>query len=318
MILILSDKFDTHADLVCSKLKEKDSNFFRFNLDTDSLKKSFVSFENQKWSISQEQKLINSSEIETIWVRRPFVEVSLEEENINDPGFKIWRGEWNKTLLGIYNSLKHANWLNPLARSYQVENKYLQMEYAQKVGFNTPSIIISNEKTKLIEFSEKHGDVVLKLMNQEFYRDYDGKFKGLYVNKITKDVLDSFENYDENPIVLQEYINKAYEVRYTIIGKDHHVCKIESQKSNLANIDWRRYDIPNTPHYPMNPPKEIEDKVNNFMELCGIYFGALDFIVSPNGEWYFLEINTMGQWRWIEDLTDLKISDSIVKFLTNT
>lgn len=102
-----------------------------------------------------------------------------------------------------------------------------------------------------------------------------------------------------------------------MVANDHHACRIESQKSKRANVDWRRYDIPNTPHYPFTPPSEIKNKVNHLMNSFGLYFGAIDFIVSPTNEWYFLEINTMGQWLWIEDLTGLNISNSIVNFFNS-
>jgi len=120
---------------------------------------------------------------------------------------------------------------------------------------------------------------------------------------------------NENPIVLQAYIKKSFEVRYTVVGQDHHACKIESQSSSIANIDWRRYDIKNTPHSIIEPPNYIKDKVSKLLDIFGLYFGALDFIVTPNGDWYFLEINTMGQWLWIEDLTGLQISNSIIQWL---
>jgi len=241
-----------------------------------------------------------------------------EEENINDPSFKIWRGEWNKTLLGLYNSLKFLRWLNPLAKAYQAENKYLQMEVAKKSGFLIPDFIVSNNKDKLIGFIDFCENAVLKPMNQEFYMDpADGQFKGLYVNKVTKEDLEEFSSKGENPIFLQSYVNKLYEVRYTVVGNDHHACRIESQKSKRANVDWRRYDIPNTPHYPFTPPDEIKNKVNLLMNSFGLYFGAIDFIVTPTNEWYFLEINTMGQWLWIENLTGLNISNSIVNFFNS-
>ncbi|TQP30143.1 MvdC/MvdD family ATP grasp protein [Vibrio cholerae] len=316
MILILSDKFDKHADVVCSKLSSKNENYFRFDLDTDSLKSSHITFCEGNWIISQNNLSVDSRLIEKVWVRRPFVEVSLEEANINDPGFKIWRGEWNKTLLGLYNTLKSVKWLNPLAKSYQAENKYLQMDLARDVGFTLPPLIVSNEKDVLCKFIDAYGDVVMKLMNQEFYQDADGKFKGLYVNKITDNDIKDFGYIGENPIVLQAYVDKDFEVRYTVVGEDHHVCQIQSQKSKLASVDWRRYDIPNTPHYPIDPPVEIREKVNQFMKSLDLKFGALDFIVTPSGDWHFLEINTMGQWLWIEDLTGLGISDSIVNILS--
>lgn len=316
MILILSDSFDKHADVVCGKLDSINEKYFRFNLDTDSLKSSQITFFEGKWNIHQNDISINSDQIDKVWVRRPFVEVFLGEAEINEPGFKIWRGEWNKTLLGLYNTLKNVKWLNPLANSYQAENKYLQIDVARDVGFTLPPLIVSNEKKELLNFIDTYGDVVLKLMNQEFYQDEDGSFKGLYVNKVSKSEIRDFGDIDENPIVLQAYQEKDYEVRYTVVGKDHHVCQIQSQKSKLASIDWRRYDIPNTPHYPIEPPIEIRGKVNHFMRSLGLEFGALDFIVSPSGKWHFLEINTMGQWLWIEDLTGLGISDSIVSMLS--
>jgi len=317
MILILSDRYDKHADLVCSKLEEVGVEFFRFNLDTKSLMDSLVTYRGEHWSIYQEGREIESSDFSLVWVRRPFVEVSLEEENMNDHNFKIWRGEWNKTLLGLYNTLKFLPWLNPLRKAYQAENKYFQMEVARKSGFIMPDFIVSNDKDRLAKFINFYDSVVLKPMNQEFYLDQSvGTFKGLYVNKVTKKDLEEFSDTGENPVFLQSYVNKLYEVRYTVVGDEHLVCRIESQKSRQANIDWRRYDIPNTPHYPMTPPEEIKNKVKALMGFLGIYFGALDFIVTPKGEWVFLEINTMGQWLWIEDLTGLNISGAIVNFLT--
>lgn len=317
MVLVLSDQFDVHADLVCKKLMLKEVKFFRLNLDVSSLTSTRINVDGSYWRIWQNDKNVNSADISAVWVRRAFVELSLEEENINEPSFKIWRGEWNKTLLGLYNSLKSVSWLNPLAKAYRAENKYLQMDVAIESGFLMPEFIVSNQKEELLEFANRHKDVVMKPMNQEFYQDTDdGEFKGLYVNKITAEHLESFGDKGESPIFLQSYIEKLYEVRYTVVGHDHHVCRIESQKSERAKTDWRRYDIPNTPHYPMDPPFTIKENVKVLMRSFGLYFGALDFIVSPSGDWYFLEINTMGQWLWIENLTGLNISDSIVNFLT--
>jgi glutathione synthase/RimK-type ligase-like ATP-grasp enzyme len=220
-------------------------------------------------------------------------------------------------LLGLYFHINSIKWLNPIRKSYKAENKYLQMQVAKDIGFNIPDTIVSNSKIDLIDFCVKHdNNVVLKLMSQEFYETEEG-FKGLYVNKISQYDLAEFGDYSENPIVLQEYIGKSYEVRYTVIGTEHMVCKIDSQKSKVANVDWRRYDVPNTPHFAIEPPIEIKNKVIKFMKEIQIEYGALDFVVSNDNKWYFLEVNCMGQWLWIENLTGLKISDSIVRWIKN-
>ena len=44
----------------------------------------------------------------------------------------------------------------------------------------------------------------------------------------------------------------------------------------------------------------------------GLYFGAFDFILDPDGRYVFLEMNPFGQWVWIEQLCTLRIADSLV------
>ena len=44
-------------------------------------------------------------------------------------------------------------------------------------------------------------------------------------------------------------------------------------------------------------------------------FGAFDFIVTPDDQWVFLEVNPNGQWLWIEMETGMKISDAISEAL---
>ncbi|MFF5994425.1 MvdC/MvdD family ATP grasp protein [Lysinibacillus sp. KU-BSD001] len=317
MILILTDSFDIHVDMVIKHLEKQSVNFFRFNLDTAALKNSVLTFKNSTWEIKQNSSLTTSDEIEIIWARRGFVELTLEELNNHSTGFQIWKNEWNKTLNGFYSTLKDKIWLNKLDLAYKGENKYLQMENANLVGFNLPPTLISNDKQDLLNFVNEHVTVVFKMMAQDFYQSEKGLYEGLYVNLInSQDLERNFNVSGENPIVLQKYIPKSYEVRYTVVGDKHFVCKIDSQKSTKANIDWRRYDIPNTPHFSINPPSDIQNKVTKLMNLFGLNYGALDFIVTPDNEWYFLEINCFGQWLWIEDLTGLEISKGIADWLS--
>lgn len=317
MILVLTDQFDVHADKVISYIERKNVQYFRLNLDVESLKKTKVFFNGLYWYISQNAMEISTEDVECVWLRRAFVELTLEEMNDQTTDFKIWKNEWNKTLNGLYLNLKNKVWLNPIDKSYKGENKYLQAALAKEIGFQMPNTIISNNKRDLIDFAKRYNKVVFKLMAQDFYPTNNGEYRGLYVNIINCEDLEKFKDQDENPIVLQEYIDKAFEVRYTVVDSKHFACKIDSQSSKKTSVDWRRYDIPNTPHYQIEPPSFIVKKVNLLMKRIGINYGALDFIVTNNGEWFFLEINCLGQWLWIEDLTGMPISQEISEWLIN-
>ena len=315
MILIISDKNDVHTLKVETFLQNDSVKYIRFNIDVESLKSTHVKFDGENWEIKSPNGNFITSEIKVIWNRRTYVELLLDEIDNNDPGFKIWKGEWNKTLLGIYSSLESKKWLNFYRDAYYAENKYRQYTIAKAQGFKTPSFICSNDKEFLMKSFADGNEKVLKFMNQDFYKIGDGVYKGIYVNKVKVSDFEKFKNTDENPIILQDYISKDYEVRYTVVGDKHFVCKIDSQLSEIANIDWRRYDLANTPHSIIEPPRLIKEQVESFMSALNLNYGALDFIVSKENEWFFLELNSMGQFLWIEDLTGLEISSHIAKWL---
>jgi len=314
MILILSDRNDAHANYVIEKIKLEKLPYSRFNLDVESLKETSVTYENNEWRIVQRGTTISLPEIKCVWSRRTFVELLLDEEYDQTADFKLWKNEWNKTLLGIYSSIRSLPWLNPWRESYKAENKYLQMELALKHKLQIPQTIVTNEKAVALEFVRKHKYVALKLMHQDFYKQ-GTEYKGLYVNKLTVQDFEKFSIAGENPIVLQKYIEKHFEVRYTVVGSEHFACKIESQRSVQTTVDWRRYDIPNTPHAAIIPPPEVVSSVNALMADLQIEYGALDFIVDNSGNWVFLEVNSMGQFLWIEDLTGLPITKAIIRWM---
>ena len=318
MILIISDKNDIHTLKVEKYLKQNNTNFVKLNLDVESLKNTEVFFNGINWTIKNSNYEFNTKDIKTIWYRRTYVELLLEENDISDVNFKIWKGEWNKTLLGIYAHLEECKWLNFYRDAYYAENKYRQQIIAKKVGLKYPEFICSNIKESILNFYIDDNEKVIKFLNQDFYKMKNNEYAGIFVNKIKEEDFSDFKDTNENPVIIQNYIEKRYEVRYTVIGNEHFICKIDSQLSKIANIDWRRYDLANTPHSIIKEaPKQITDSVNRFLKEFNLNYGAIDFIIDNQDNWHFLEINSMGQFLWIEDLTGLKISESIAKWLIN-
>jgi hypothetical protein len=46
-----------------------------------------------------------------------------------------------------------------------------------------------------------------------------------------------------------------------------------------------------------------------------LVYGALDFVVRPDGQWVFLEINAGGQYGWIEDETGAPLTGQLADLL---
>ncbi len=115
--------------------------------------------------------------------------------------------------------------------------------------------------------------------------------------------------------MFQEYVQKSFEVRVTAVGETIFAAAIHSQMSPRSRVDWRRYDLDHTPYEPHSLPRVIEEKCYKLMAILGLHYGALDFIVQPDGKYVFLEINPVGQWGWIEYLTGLPITEAIADLL---
>jgi len=135
----------------------------------------------------------------------------------------------------------------------------------------------------------------------------------IYTHKLNAVDFQKIENVKFVPVLFQEYVPKEIELRMTVIEEDVFSCAIDSQKSERTKDDWRRYDFEKVPHYSYKLPVDIENKLVDFLKNAGLKFGAFDMILTPNGEYVFLEINPNGQWYWIEKLTGMKITERLVR-----
>jgi len=140
----------------------------------------------------------------------------------------------------------------------------------------------------------------------------------LYTNIVSEEELKMYlEDISLSPIMAQEYIHKKIELRITIIGEKIFTCAIHSQDSCCTKIDWRHYDFKNVRHERYQLPERIEKQLLKLMKILDLNFGAIDMILTPNGEYVFLEVNPSGQWGWIENLTGMPISKSIAELLVS-
>ncbi|MFG2909502.1 hypothetical protein ACGF13_31115 [Kitasatospora sp. NPDC048286] len=67
-----------------------------------------------------------------------------------------------------------------------------------------------------------------------------------------------------------------------------------------------------------DPLPEIAKAVIRMLDLLEFPYGAFDFVVSPSGEWTFLEVNPNGQYGFVEQATGLPITAAICDYLEGT
>lgn len=187
----------------------------------------------------------------------------------------------------------------------------LAHEYKIKI----PKTIITTQPSKAKEFFISCGENVLVKTIYTGNITIDGMNQGIPSRKIGKDDFYKFyESISLSPTQLQEYVEKAFELRITVIGEKVFAVKIDSQVNEETKIDWRLHTKMN-PHSIFELPSKIENFCVDFLKEQGLVYGAMDFIVTPKDEYYFLENNPFGQYLWLEIETNVPLTEEICNLL---
>jgi glutathione synthase/RimK-type ligase-like ATP-grasp enzyme len=193
--------------------------------------------------------------------------------------------------------------------------KVRQLVEAGRAGFELPPTLITTDPDELLDFYCAHdGNVITKVIEQPWAHSGDHGFFRYTQHVSTREV-----GYAMAarlcPIILQPYVDKALELRVTVVGRRVFAAAIHSQESNHARIDWRRYDMRMTPHGVYELPAATAARCVRVVEQLGLCYGAIDLILTPDGHYVFLEINPTGEYRWIEKATGLPISEAVCDLL---
>jgi glutathione synthase/RimK-type ligase-like ATP-grasp enzyme len=94
--------------------------------------------------------------------------------------------------------------------------------------------------------------------------------------------------------------------------------EIHSQGDPRGRIDFRLALAENPsalPHVVHELPARVSEQVLALVRALNLVTCAIDMVVTPAGDYVFLEVNPSGQFGWIEGLTGLPITAELVGLL---
>jgi glutathione synthase/RimK-type ligase-like ATP-grasp enzyme len=220
--------------------------------------------------------------------------------------------EWRHTIEAFEFLLPNVTWMNPRAAERKIQHKPTQLLLASRFGFKIPPTVITNDATEAIQFI---ADVNHCAIYKPLTFFFEPPNKLLFTNQITAtEIADSKDNLRVAPGIFQQRIDKRHELRVTVVGRDVHCIRIDSQATAQTALDWRTDQLGLTYHVE-DLPQAIEEKLLAFHQTLGLVYGAYDFIVTPDEQYVFLEVNPVGQWLWLEEIAGVPISESIASCL---
>jgi len=318
MIFCITGKEDEHADIVLAELDRKGAPYVRFHtaefpqqiLLTGHIQDDVGS---DRVVLNVSGQTINLSDIKTVWFRRPKSPELPSELSEEDHEFAM--DESTAVLRSLWCLLRDCFWVNPRLPGTYAESKLYQLELARSIGFDVPRTLITNDPAEIAPFFERcDGNAIYKTFTQHTRTTTDGGL-AIYTSVLTAADLKRVDSLKVAPGIFQQYVPKKVELRVTVIGRKVFAAEIHSQNSERAKIDWRRYDLPNTPHLQHELPREVEERCLEFVRQMGLVFGCIDLILTPAGNYVFLENNPNGQWHWVERMTGLPLLDNFTEML---
>lgn len=196
-----------------------------------------------------------------------------------------------------------ALWVNPPRAAEADSYKPLQLSLAVKAGFRAPETLVSNDPDAIADFYRRHnGEVVYKCFRGNAWRLEDGSERIYAMNRtvpLEPEDLERREALAAAPGIFQRRIEKAFELRVTAMGRTLIAARIDSQTHEATREDWRSGQ-----HLlaiePFDLPEAVAETCRRYMRAAGLNFGCVDFIVTPEDEYVFLEVNQADQFLWKE------------------
>ena len=213
-------------------------------------------------------------------------------------------------LRGLLDLLSHVPWMDPIDENRSAENKTRQLAIAQSAGLAIPPTLITADPHAVKRFFHEHGgDIVTKLQNSLGHSMKGGG--GFPTRRLRPSDLDMLDGLRHCPMMFQRFVPKAKELRIAWVDGSAFVGALDGA---ACGVDWR-YEAVDAKWEPYELPEAVHARLAVLMQRLGLRQGAIDLIVTPNGDYVFLEVNPHGEWGMLERDLGLPIGDAITQAL---
>lgn len=318
-ILILTESFDNTADKVCYWLNYFGQSFFRVNTDLDSIWVHEVEVKQEAVSIQLGHRsgIYDLEDFSVIWFRRgKFINSVKPVNNALYPEDEILNNQINKHLqreINELNNFVYQHIPNQVTRinnpgKYNI-NKLTCLYEAAKIGLKIPDTLITRTIDKVARTKERTalitkniGDILI-CHNSHFFA-----MQGTVL--VDKDKIEKSTPFFQ-PSLFQEAVNKAADIRVFFLFDKVFAAAIINQDETLIDFRSAKEDI--VCNYDL--PQEVEEQLLRLAKIMGLESGSADFVLSQEGNLFFLEINPVGQVDFVSYQANLYIEKEIAQQL---
>jgi len=315
-VLLLTHSGDFYTvDLVSQALARRGVRPIRFNTDLFPSSIKLVGRVGGERIFTETGEQVSAVEVCAVWARKLWPPRMAQD--LDDRYRAMCVGESMAALEGFLDALHDARWVNDLQCQRAAENKQRQLRLAARAGLRAPRTLVTNDPVAARQFfAETDGETVAKLL-RPISVSMDAVDAFVYTNRVREEDLASAETLRHCPMVFQELIPKACELRVAWVAGQIFAGAVDASGTSRGQTDWRRVAAEECRWQVAEVPAEIASGLHKLMSELGLVFGAVDLICTPTGEYVFLEVNPSGEWGMLERDLGLPISEAIAAALVS-
>ena len=316
-VLLLTHSGDFYTvDRVADALARRGAKPFRFDTDRfprEARLSAHFDAHGLRHRIEDRGESCDADSVRAVWARKIWLPEL--DENLDERFQEMCLRESLAALDGFLDGLHAARWINERRREHEAENKMLQLRVARDAGLRIPRTLVTNDPARAREFfRETNGATVAKLLRPiSFGMESDAAF--VYTSEVREADLADAGALRHSPMVFQERIPKSLELRVAYVDGKCFAGALDASASVAGQTDWRRASPEECRWQRAELPPELSAQLTAMMRKLRLVYGAIDIILTPEGEHVFLEVNPGGEWGMLEHDLGLPISEAIADAL---
>lgn len=312
-VLVLARNLDPTADAVVSALAERQVPVFRADLsEFPSRLQLDAELRAGRWSgrLWTDHREVELEGVRSIWNRNPASYVFPESMTAAEQDFA-----YREAKLGLGGVLASLDvlWANHPNRCADAIFKPYQWKVASECGLLVADTTITNDPASARRFVDRHDATITKALGPSGIAE-GAQVKVAYTRLLTRDDTADFGGVSATATTLQRFVPKAYEVRLTIIGERWFPIAIHAATQD-ARTDWRS-DPSALTYEIVSVPDTVAEGVLRYFKRTNLAYAGLDFVVTPERKWVFLEANSGPQFGWLEAATGTPMVEAMADLLT--
>lgn len=301
-VLVLTRPRDSTADLVIAELNDRGIPVHRLDpgeFPDNLVMAARIGPQKSVWGggLRGEHRYLDLGQVRSVYYRRPSEARAHPDVSGQDAQ---WAAAEARAGLGGLLAALECTWLNHPRRNATAGVKPVALATAARCGLSIPETLITNDPGEARAFIENlPGHVAAyKALGTEAPSDIDGEPYALWTTQVRASEITDGVSLTAHQF--QEWIPKAYDIRLTSVAGQIFAAKIHSS-SEAARIDIRT-DYDSHTYEPCAVPHPVAAGVRKLLDIFGLHYAALDFLVDRSGEWHLIDVNPNGQWAFIPEL----------------